>query len=65
MEGYQHRVFIERGDLAGRIARLRAFIESGRVPPEAAEGLRLARQLFAMSTYLAILDERITAFTAG
>jgi hypothetical protein len=64
MRQYQERVIAERTELQVRYTRLTAFFDSmlyATLP--IAEKDRLQRQSAVMMAYLAILDERIAAFT--
>lgn len=63
MLAYQERVVEERKELHERLVKLREF-NAGAIfsrLPEAERG-RLTRQCMAMTTYLGILNERISAF---
>lgn len=63
MEPHQHRVVNEREDLVDKVTKLRAFLGTDRYNGlDSDERGRLDRQLGAMTIYLDILDERITAF---
>lgn len=63
MQEYQERVKQESEELCDRTEKLLAFIESPKYAsvPEA-EQRRLRRQMFIMSLYVDVLDERIAAF---
>lgn len=63
MPEYQLRVLTERDELATRLSKLRAFLESDAYqsvdPPEQS---RLLAQAEHMGKYLAVLNDRIIAF---
>lgn len=58
----QQRVFEERADLAGKIERLDAWLQSPTCADDDAERARKVRQLAAMALYMSALTERIGAF---
>lgn len=66
MQPHQERVVAEKAELDGRRERLIAFIGGGYGEVyrtlDAAEQMRLNRQLEAMSCYSTILEDRINAF---
>lgn len=63
MEQYQQRVVAERDELADRVKRLQAFIESPTFQTISyAEGFRLGKQYGYMQQYLDVLNERIAHF---
>ncbi len=61
---HQERVINERMALSVNVEKLYKFITEGNTfpPLSAAERERLIRQYGLMKSYLAVLDERITAF---
>lgn len=61
MEDYRVRMMEEHAELAKKVSKLQAFIESNPLFPglELLQRSRLRRQLEAMSLYLYILSERI------
>lgn len=65
LQPFQQRVVDERNELAERLNKLNAFMDSASFTDGSVaydERRRLRRQAEAMSPYLAILNERIGAF---
>lgn len=63
-EPWQQRVLTEREELARRIARVRALVyEGGFTEVAPLDRELLLRQYVHMGAYLAVLDERIAAWT--
>lgn len=66
IKAHEQRVMEERMELEAKIAKLDAFIDADLFRTlDAAEQLRLHRQLKAMKVYASILGERIAAFRAN
>ena len=64
MAPYQSRMVAERDELRDKTDALAGFVTTTDCAAlEVAEQVRLARQLDYMRGYLAVLGERITAFT--
>jgi hypothetical protein len=64
MQAFQERVVNERKELSDKLVKLEAFLPTDvfyTLP--SAEQDRLKRQRAAMSTYLAVLDERIAVWS--
>lgn len=62
---HHQRVLDERDELADRLAKLQVFFQSPIFAGlDAAERIRMRTQAHHMGGYLAVLDERIEAFSA-
>jgi len=64
VQPHEERVVTERGELAEKLIRLRAFIHTSPIFPKlpADEQVRLKTQEFHMSMYWTVLGERIYNF---
>lgn len=63
MQPYQQRVVEEHDELAEKVSRLTAFVNSDKfIRVDSREQSRLMEQLGVMTQYMGILEERIGAF---